>query len=103
MAVAQSNGYAKIQKLDSVLAARYYRQDSFDTAYIMRPATKWTFTARMNVSGTKIKTEGMADDQHFKSEMEANRKTLPYTTSNGKSALSLVCDYRRQQVFCVQP
>ena len=56
VAVAQSNGYAKIQKLDSVLAARYYRQDSFDTAYIMRPATKWTFTARMNVSGTKIKT-----------------------------------------------
>ena len=39
VAVAQSNGYAKIQKLDSVLAARYYRQDSFDTAYIMRPAT----------------------------------------------------------------
>ena len=37
--VAQSNGYAKIQKLDRVLAARYYRQDSFDTAYIMRPAT----------------------------------------------------------------
>ena len=84
VAVAQSNGYAKIQKLDSVLAARYYRQDSFDTAYIMRPATKWTFTARMNVSGTKIKAEGMADDQHFKSEMEANRKA---TLSVGVSYL----------------
>ena len=78
---AQSN----LHRLDSILALNY-RKGNVDTAYVMRPATKWTVTARMNVSGTKIETEGTKNGQHFKSEMEASRKT---TVSVGVSYLGL--------------
>ena len=46
-------------RIDSTLAARYYRKTGFDTTYISRPMTKWTITARANVSGAKIESEGM--------------------------------------------
>ena len=72
-----------LQRVDSMLT-RKYRKGDIDTAYIMRPQTKWTVTARMNVSGAKIECEGMADGRHFKSEMEANRKA---TLSVGVSYL----------------
>ena len=72
-----------LQRVDSMLTRKYSKGD-IDTAYIMRPQTKWTITARMNVSGAKIECEGMADGQHFKSEMEANRKA---TLSAGVSYL----------------
>ena len=61
-------------RIDSTLAARYYRKTGFDTTYISRPMTKWTITARANVSGAKIESEGMDQGVHFKSEMEANQK-----------------------------
>ena len=67
---AQSN----LHRIDSILTLKY-RKGDIDTAYVMRPSTKWTVTARMNVSGTKIETEGIDNGLHFKSEMEANRKT----------------------------
>ena len=60
-------------RVDSTLTQNY-RKGNIDTAYLVRPTTKWTVTARMNVSGTKIKTEGIADGPHFRSEMQANRK-----------------------------
>jgi hypothetical protein len=50
----------------------------------MRPATKWTLTARMNESGATIQTEGIENGLHFKSEMEADRKA---TLSVGVSYL----------------
>jgi len=75
---------ALLQKGDSALAARYYREGGIDTAYIMRPATKWTLTARMNESGATIQTEGIENGLHFKSEMEADRKA---TLSVGVSYL----------------
>jgi hypothetical protein len=78
---AQSN----LHRIDSILTQNYLKGD-IDTAYIVRPATKWTVTARLNVSGAKIKTEGIENNQHFKAEMEANRKT---TISMGVSYLGL--------------
>ena len=78
-AEAQSN----LHRIDSILTQNYLQED-VDTAYIMRPTTKWTVTARMNVSGAKIEAEGMENVQHFKSEMEANRKA---TLSVGVSYL----------------
>ena len=73
-----------------------YRKGDVDTAYITRPTTKWTVTARMNVSGAKIEAEGIdrsavslgssENGQHFKAEMEANRKA---TLSMGVSYLGL--------------
>ena len=72
-----------LQRIDSLLSRRYYKGD-LDTTYIVRPQTKWTVTARFNVSGAKIEAEGMDNGQHFKSEMEADRKA---TLSVGVSYL----------------
>ena len=72
-------------RIDSVLTLNYHKGD-IDTAYITRPATKWTVTARMNVSGAKIEAEGTDQGQHFKSEMQANRKA---TLSVGVSYLGI--------------
>ena len=83
------------QRVDSLLTLRY-RKGNVDTAYITRPTTKWTVTARMNVSGAKIEAEGIDQaatalgssnsGHHFKAEMEANRKA---TLSVGVSYLGL--------------
>ena len=72
-------------RLDEMMTRRY-RKGNIDTAYIIRPETKWTIKARLNVSGAKIETEGIENGQHFKSEMEAQRKT---TISLGVSYLGL--------------
>ena len=72
-----------LQRIDSLLSRRYYKGD-LDTTYIVRPQTKWTVTARFNVSGAKIEAEGMDNGQHLKSEMEADRKA---TLSVGVSYL----------------
>jgi hypothetical protein len=82
--VLPSSAQSLIQRADSTLAARYYRLGNIDTTYIMRPQTKWTITARMNVSGAKMESEGIKNGQHFKAEMEANRKA---TLSMGVSYL----------------
>lgn len=47
-------------RADSMLSVNYLK-GNIDTAYIMRPKTKWTLKARLNVSGATIKTEGMVD------------------------------------------
>ena len=72
-----------MQRADSMLTRKYHKDD-IDTAYIMRPKTKWTVTARMNVSGATIESEGMEEGRHFRSEIEANRKA---TLSVGVSYL----------------
>ena len=72
-----------MQRADSMLTRTYHKGD-IDTAYIMRPKTKWTVTARMNVSGATIESEGMEEGRHFRSEIEANRKA---TLSVGVSYL----------------
>ncbi len=61
-------------RVDSFLTQRYNR-GGIDTAYIVRPATKWTVRARLNESGSMFESEGLDNGRHFKSEMEANRKT----------------------------
>ena len=71
------------QRVDSMLTIRY-RKGDIDSAYIMRPQTKWTLTARLNVSGAKIASEGVEDGRHFKSEMKADYKS---TLSVGVSYL----------------
>lgn len=93
--VAPLQAQSFLHRLDSILTFNYHKGD-IDTAYITRPTTKWTITARMNVSGAKIEAEGIdcsalpsgssKNGQHFKSEMEANRKT---TLSLGVSYLGL--------------
>lgn len=72
-------------RVDSLLT-QHYRKGNLDTAYVTRPATKWTFTARMNMSGTSIVAEGYNNDSYFKSKMEAQSKA---TLSLGVSYLGL--------------
>ncbi len=81
---AQSHDKRVMAQVDSVLTARYYRKGAVDTAYIMRPQTKWTIVGRLNVSGAKIEAEGLEDRRHFKSEMKADYKS---TLSVGVSYL----------------
>ena len=82
---SEGDAQSILYRVDSILTLNY-RKGDIDTAYITRPATKWTVAARMNVSGAKIEAEGIQDGQHFKSEMEANRKA---TLSVGVSYLGL--------------
>ena len=84
-ACAQEKKQSLFQRVDSMLSCRYYKS-GVDTAYIVRPQTKWTVAARFNVSGSKIEAEGIENGRHFKSEMEANRKA---TLSVGVSYLGL--------------
>ena len=74
-----------LHRVDSLLSRRYNKGD-IDTAYITRPTTKWTITARMNVSGATLEAEGVDNGQHFKSKMEAEKKA---TLSVGVSYLGL--------------
>ncbi len=76
---------SSLHRIDSILTQNYLK-GNIDTTYIMRPTTKWTVTTRLNVSGAKIEAEGIEKGQHFKSEMEANRKA---TLSIGVSYLGL--------------
>ena len=61
--------------MDSALTSRYNRNKGIDTAYIMRPQTKWTVVGRINVSGAKIEAEGVDNGLHFNSEMKADYKS----------------------------
>lgn len=63
-----------LHRFDSVLTENY-RKGNIDTAFIMRPRTKWTIKARLNVSGAKIESEGLENGQFFKSEMTADYKS----------------------------
>ena len=83
--IAPASAQSFFHHVDSILTLHYHKGD-IDTAYIMRPKTKWTVTARMNVSGAKIEAEGIDEGRHFKSEMEANRKA---TLSVGVSYLGI--------------
>ena len=83
--IAPASAQSFLHHVDSILTLHYNKGD-IDTAYIVRPKTKWTVTARLNVSGAKIEAEGIDEGRHFKSEMEANRKA---TLSVGLSYLGI--------------
>ena len=74
-----------LHRVDSMMTVNYQKGD-IDTAYIIRPQTKWTVTARLNVSGAKIETEGIDNGLHFNSEMKADYKS---TLSMGVSYLGV--------------
>ena len=85
--IAQSRAKALVSDVDSILAERYYRnKGNIDTAYVLRPQTKWTILGRLSVSGSNIKTDGKMDGVPFMSEMKAERKA---TLSLGVSYLGL--------------
>lgn len=63
-----------VKRADSLLTARY-RRGNVDTAYVVRPATNWTLTARLNMSATLLEMEGRQDGTPFTSKMKADYKT----------------------------
>lgn len=63
-----------VKRADSLLTARY-RRGNVDTAYVVRPATNWTLTARLNMYATLLEMEGRQDGTPFTSEMQADYKT----------------------------
>lgn len=69
-----------------------------DTAYIMRPRTKWTVKARFNLSGATIESEGIENGQHFKSEMTADYKS---TLSMGISYLGISLNTALNEPQCL--
>ena len=71
------------RRVDSLLSLRYYKSN-IDTAYVIRPQTKWTLKTQFNVSGTKVETKGVEGGRRFKSEMTADYKA---TLSLGVSYL----------------
>jgi hypothetical protein len=70
-------------RVDSMLT-QSYRKGDIDTAFVMRPQTKWTVVARLNVSGAKLETMGVTNGQKFNSEITADYKS---TLSVGVSYL----------------
>ena len=74
-----------VRYADSLLNERYQNPD-IDTLYITRPKTKWTFTARINVSGATLETRGVDNGLPFRSEMNADYKS---TVSLGVNYLGM--------------
>ena len=63
----------KILAADSALAERYNKSD-VDTAYLARPAERWTFKGRINVAGTRFKIRSTQDDVPVGAHMTADHK-----------------------------
>ena len=83
LASLQASAQSLLNRVNDLLTKRYYK-GGLDTAYIVRPQTKWTVTARLNVSGATIRAEGMDNGKHFKTQIDASRKA---TLSVGASYL----------------
>lgn len=74
-----------LHRIDQKLTERYHNSD-IDTAYVIKPTTKWTIIGRLNISGAQIKSQGVENGRHFQSEMTADYKS---TLSLGVSYLGL--------------
>lgn len=54
---------------------RAYYQKNLDTAYIVRPNTKWTLKVRHNISAISISAMGVFNDQRFNNHFSSKYKT----------------------------
>lgn len=78
---AQEKKQSFFKRVDSLLTKRY-RRGNIDTAYVIRPETKWTVSARLNFSGSMIESEGIDNGEHFRSEIKADyKKTVSLAVS----------------------
>ena len=95
------------QRIDRSLSARYYNTANIDTAYVSRPAKKWTVKVQANVSGTTIKTEGVENSRHFTAQFEAANKAtvslgasyLGYSLSLSVNPAKLMGKYRDNELY----
>nr|AIF26259.1 putative uncharacterized protein [uncultured bacterium Lq_015_M09] len=68
-------------RLDSALAARYYRTP-YDTNYVVRPEGKLTLKVRFNQTGNTFHAKGTVNDIYSEADLETSHKT---TVSIGAS------------------
>lgn len=61
-------------RMDSVLAARYYRTP-YDTNYVVRPEGRLTLKVRMNQTGNSFHAKGTIDGIHEKADLKTGHKT----------------------------
>lgn len=73
--VAQALTHAERRaRVDSVLAARYYRTP-YDTNYVVRPEGKLTLKLRLNQTGNDFHAKGMVNDIYSKADLKTSHKT----------------------------
>ena len=63
----------KIETVDSFLTVKYHRIN-YDTAYLVRPKTKWTLKGRANVTGARFRIRSTQNDMPIKANMTADHK-----------------------------
>lgn len=73
--VAQALTHAERRaRVDSVLAARYYRTP-YDTNYVIRPEGKLTLKLRLNQTGNDFHAKGTVNDIYSKADLKTSHKT----------------------------
>ncbi len=72
----------QILRVDSFMLQRY-RSAKIDNNYVIRPQTRFTFSARANIAGSRFDVEGLDQGQHFVAKLKADYK----------STLSLAVNY----------
>lgn len=73
--VAQALTHAERRaRVDSVLAARYYRTP-YDTNYVVRPEGKLTLKLRLNQTGNDFHVKGTVNDVYSKADLKTSHKT----------------------------
>jgi hypothetical protein len=68
------NQQQRRERLDSILAARYYRTP-YDTNYVVRPEGKLTLKVRMNQTGNTFHAKGTVNDIQSKADLSTSHKT----------------------------
>ena len=62
------------ERLDSALAARYYRTP-YDSNYVVRPEGKLTLKTRINQTGNSFHAKGTVNDIYSKADLRTSHKT----------------------------
>jgi hypothetical protein len=73
-ATAQSRRKQRRARVDSVLAARYYKTP-YDTNYVVRPEGRLTLKFRLNQTGNSIHAKGTVNDIYSKADLNTSHKT----------------------------
>ena len=71
---AQTRDRQLRQRVDSVLADRYYRSP-YDTNYVVRPGGRLTLKLRMNQTGNDFHARGTVNDIDSKADLSTSHKT----------------------------
>ena len=71
---AQSRNQQLRERVDSVLAARYYKTP-YDTNYVVRPEGRLTLKLRLSQSGNSFHAKGTVNGIHSKADLRTSNKT----------------------------